>query len=1062
MKIARLLCLLALLVPATSALAQSGKIAGVVTEAATGEPLPGVNVVIDGTTQGAVTDVEGYYVILNVRPGTYDVRASFIGYTPEVASGVRVNIDLTTELDFGLREEAVGLDEVTVVAERPVVQRDVSASVANLNAQDIENLPVTDVEKVVGLQAGFERGLTVRGSGGNQVSFRIDGLDLGGGLDQTPFTGVSYTATEEVQVQTGGFSAKYGNVRSGLINVVTKEGSRDRYSADAIVRYSPPSEKYFGILPNDEESYFARPYFDDEVAMVGTKNGPWDQYTQDQYPEFVGWDALAKDYGLNTDDDPTNDVTAAQMQEAYAWYLRKDFEIDVPDYEVDATIGGPVPLVSRHLGDLRFTASYRQTQNAFIVPMLRDSYDERTFQSKVTANISQNMKLNVQGLYAVQQGLNDNEVGWQNMYTGDMPFYPWDDNQSYLANNVGGQHIFASHWRNPMDINRWMVGGQFTHTLSPSTFYEVQIKRQQVSYSTFTTPERDRETILKTVGSIELTEEPFGWEWRDAYDALGVGLRTGGHWFSARDSTQVTDWTGRLDFTSQLNRYSMLEAGVEYNYSNYDTNFGEVDPAHPHHANPKFVWNRAPQQGALYATNKLEFKGMVANLGLRLDYFHAGGEWYSYDAFDRAFSAQQGREALEDSLVQEPIGRQLGLSPRVGVSFPITDASKLYFNYGHFRQRLNPVDLFTIQEINTGAVTWIGNPNHPMPKTVAYELGYEQSVFGQYLIRLAGFYRDLSQQPRGVSFQSIDGEVNYRVSQPLNYGDVRGLEATLQKNRGDWVRGWVNYTYLASKWGNFGLGNVYQNRVEQRQYELTTTEHYQGQPVPEPFARFNVEVLLPEQLGPEVLGTNPLGDWRISFLGEWRKGQSLTWTGQQLVTGRSPVRGIQGNVRYKDFYNLDLRFSKNFNTAVGDAQFFVDVTNVLNLRNMNRYSSFLGNRDFERYMKSLHLPEDAFAGKEGDPPYQWVPGNDQPGDFREPGVEYVPIEVGRPEGGGNQRALYYDGGEYYEWNGSAFVEADNGLVERVLDDKAYIDMPNNTSFTFLNPRNVFFGLRITL
>ena len=882
MKQTTLLFLLALALPVTTALAQSGKIAGVVTEAATGDPLPGVNVVIDGTSQGATTDAEGYYVILNVRPGTYDIRASFIGFTPEVAEGVRVNIDLTAEINFALRDETVGLDEVTVTAERPVVQRDVSASVANLDAQQIENLPVTDIEKVVGLQAGFERGLTIRGSGGNQVSFRVDGIDLGGGLDQTPFTGVSYTSTEEVQVQTGGFSAKYGNVRSGLVNVVTKEGSRDRYSVDAIVRYSSPSEKYFGGLPNDPDAYYLRPYFDDEVAFVGTQNGPWDQYTRDSYPEFQGWNSLAESFSFNTDEDPTNDVTPQQMQEAFRWYYRKDLEIDHPDYEVDATIGGPFPLFSQQLGDLRFSASYRQTQNAFIVPMLRETYDERTFQGKVTSNLSQSMKLNVQGLYATQQGINTNEQGYQEMFTGDMPFYPWDGAQPYLANSLSRDNIFTTHWRNPMDINRWMVGAQFTHTLSPSTFYEVQIKRQQVNYSTFTTPERDRETVLERVGPIELTEEPFGWEWRDAYDVLGVGFRTGGHWFSARDSSKVTDWTGRVDFTSQLNRYSMLEAGVEYQYSNYDTNYGEVDPAHPHHANPKYVWNRSPQQGALYATNKLEFKGMVANLGVRMDYFSAGGEWYNYDPFDRAFSAQQGRDALEDSLSQEPITRQLSLSPRLGVSFPITDASKLYFNYGHFRQRLNPSDLFIVQEINTGAIQTLGNPNHPMPRTVAYELGYEQSLFDQYLIRLAGFYRDLSEQPRGVSFHSIDGEVNYTISRPLNYGDNRGFEITLQKNRGDWVRGWVNYTYLATKGGNFGFSQVYENRVQQRQYLLTTTEHYQGQPVPEPFARFNVEVLLPEKIGPDVLGTNPLGDWRISFLGEWRKGQSLTWTGLEL------------------------------------------------------------------------------------------------------------------------------------------------------------------------------------
>ena len=198
MRNVRLLFTLALLLTATAAQAQTGKIAGVVTDEATGDPLPGVNVVIDGTTQGATTNVDGYYAILNVRPGEYDVRASFIGFTPAVRQGVRVNVDLTTTVDFALQEETVGLDEIVVRAERPVVQRDVSASVANIDAEQIENLPVADVEKVIGLQAGFERGLTIRGSGGSQVQFQVDGYSTQGGLTNDPFTGISYTAVDEV------------------------------------------------------------------------------------------------------------------------------------------------------------------------------------------------------------------------------------------------------------------------------------------------------------------------------------------------------------------------------------------------------------------------------------------------------------------------------------------------------------------------------------------------------------------------------------------------------------------------------------------------------------------------------------------------------------------------------------------------------------------------------------------------------------------------------------------------------------------------------------------------
>ena len=113
MRITKLLCaLLLLLSPVTGALAQSGKIAGTVRDASTGEALPGVNVVIDGTTQGAVTDLSGFYNILNVRPGTYAVRASFVGFTSQLTENVSVNTGLTTTIDFSLGEQSVGLDEV--------------------------------------------------------------------------------------------------------------------------------------------------------------------------------------------------------------------------------------------------------------------------------------------------------------------------------------------------------------------------------------------------------------------------------------------------------------------------------------------------------------------------------------------------------------------------------------------------------------------------------------------------------------------------------------------------------------------------------------------------------------------------------------------------------------------------------------------------------------------------------------------------------------------------------------------------------------------------------------
>ena len=461
---------------------------------------------------------------------------------------------------------------------------------------------------------------------------------------------------------------------------------------------------------------------------------------------------------------------------------------------------------------------------------------------------------------------------------------------------------------------------------------------------------------------------------------------------------------------------------------------------------------------------------MVANLGLRLDYFHAAGDWYSFQGpFDQALAAY-GIDALEEQVQGfEPTERQFALSPRLGVSFPITENSKLYFNYGHFRQMLEARNLYAIETTYGGKISQVGNPGHPMPKTVSYEIGYEQNLFDQFLIRLAGYYKDVSQQERWVRYTNLDGQVDYDIRLPLNYEDIRGAELTLSKNRGKLVRGFVNFTYMATKNGNFGYSRQFQNPVEQRNFERTF-RNYISAPVAEPFARFNIEFLVPEDFGPKVAGISPVGDWRISFLGDWRAGDTFTYFGGQ---DSNPVQGISDNMRWKDYYNLDLRFSKNFSTIVGEAQFFADITNVLNLRRLNRHAGWGPNFGFDRYMESLHLPREVYENKNGEIAEgvpQFIPGNDRPGDYREPGAEFVPIvitneleSVDSP----SRRPLYYlrsgqeADGEYYWYRDGEFQKADGSFVNGVLDDKAYIDMPAVEWTRFLNPRQVLFGLRLS-
>jgi outer membrane receptor protein involved in Fe transport len=218
------LCL-ALLVTG-SALAQTGKITGTVTEASTGEPLIGVNVSLEGTTTGAQTDIDGNYTIIGIRPGTYTVVASYVGFNTVRAEGVRMQIDLTTRVDFEMSEQVIEGEEVVVTAERPLVQRDLTATTSVVGGEEIRAAPVDNLQDVVNLQAGVVNG-HFRGGRLGEVGYWVDGLPVtdvfNGGLG----VAIENTSVQELQVVTGAFNAEYGQALSGIVNVVTRDGSND-------------------------------------------------------------------------------------------------------------------------------------------------------------------------------------------------------------------------------------------------------------------------------------------------------------------------------------------------------------------------------------------------------------------------------------------------------------------------------------------------------------------------------------------------------------------------------------------------------------------------------------------------------------------------------------------------------------------------------------------------------------------------------------------------------------------------------------------------------------------
>ena len=214
----------------------TGKIAGRVVDKETKQPLPGVNILIEGTTLGAATDQKGEYVILNIPPGRYSLRAMMIGYKPLRVQNVRVRIDLTTRVNFELEQTVLQVGEgVTIVAERPIIQKDLTSSQTFVDAEQLQEMPVENFFQVLELQAGVVRGsggeLHMRGGRSGEIAYMIDGVSVTDPYSYSMAVPVENNAIQELQIVSGTFNAEYGQAMSGIVNIVTKEGGKN-YAGD--------------------------------------------------------------------------------------------------------------------------------------------------------------------------------------------------------------------------------------------------------------------------------------------------------------------------------------------------------------------------------------------------------------------------------------------------------------------------------------------------------------------------------------------------------------------------------------------------------------------------------------------------------------------------------------------------------------------------------------------------------------------------------------------------------------------------------------------------------------
>ncbi len=285
----------------------TGKITGRVTDATTGDGLPFAVVKIKGTQMGAFTDDQGYYVILNVPPGAYDIEVTYTGYQPGIVQGVVVEADRTVEINIALKPTTVEVEPIVVEAKEKLIKPDVPESRQTLRAEEVQTIPVTTIQQTVTLSAGVVQrgGLHIRGGRPDEVVYVVNGVEVRDPYTNYTTAGAPLIALEEASVLRGGFDVDQGITASGAIQIVTRSGS-DKYSveyrastnnmrflSEPVYRFfnSEKGDYYQDVILgfNPDVNYIGKNrYSDDEIFHEFSISGPLIPTKRDWANFFIG------------------------------------------------------------------------------------------------------------------------------------------------------------------------------------------------------------------------------------------------------------------------------------------------------------------------------------------------------------------------------------------------------------------------------------------------------------------------------------------------------------------------------------------------------------------------------------------------------------------------------------------------------------------------------------------------------------------------------------------------------------------------------------------------------
>lgn len=930
----------------------TGKITGRVYDKSTGVPLPGVNVIITGTTMGAASNLKGEYFVINVPVGNYTMTASMMGYSPLEVQNVQVSADMTTIIDFPLGETQLDIvKEVVVVAERPIVERDVTSSSRLLSGKEIDRMPVTSFTDVVANQGGavetggtYSGGLHIRGGRDNEVVYVVDGVIANDPVYMQRGVNIETNAIAEMSVISGGFNAEYGEAMSGIVNIITKEGTPNyggtvEYTTDLPFNNSRydygtnkvelslggplPAVKNFmffvsssvddredrdpGIIPkpnNDmrQESGTAKLTWKPANTLKFTLGGNWARSEWHSYSHSRSKGNWLQDVPLDKSGNlQVNLSTTHTLSQSTFWNLNLSYfntwrerkGQDGRSYLEWQAIGGGLPWVDYAM-----------------LHVNEEGTDLESWYDPETQTWGERWDSELEKYVSVEP-----EWAWEYYYTQVV-----NDGQGYAHRDSATGELVWDYlvWRQEALNNRWYDTGewklQYQVTNGDSTAVGVYYQPFDLDLYLWEVANTEQHKSNEYNGDIH---NFYGHDYDDFYHFRYDFVP----WYHDRSTTF---YTGDLSITSQINKSNQVKAGGYFRKGDLELTDIQFLNRNPYSDN----YTKEPIYAAAYVQDKFEFEDLVINAGVRFDYFDPQSDHYI---------------SLENlSLGTEPVDPKSKFSPRLGISFAVTDKAVMYANYGHFFQPVELGELY--QSLNADFTTGrplIGNPDLPPQKTVAYEIGLKYAFTPDVAGEVTAYFKDVTDLLASRSLNPLfrDNPISIEMFVIEDFAVVKGIDVSLSKRASEFLSGTVTYSYLnAQGTGSSPREGYYRystatTPLPKREYPLEFDVTHS--------VKTNLNLYLPHDFGPKLLFFKPFSDLNGNVQFNYASGPPYT----PLTAQGQPSANV-GSKRMPSTHTTDLRVDKIFHVNdMLNYGFFVDVRNLFDVENVIEVYADTGEAD---------------------------------------------------------------------------------------------------------------------